>query len=332
MAKRTRLGFLDEIKEKAHGMQPAAADESEGAQEGRSFMQQRKERIAQVDNKTKALEMRPVRRVDPAKCRIRDGHNRRYDLLNEQRCKDLIDSIKAQGQQIPAIVREVEDDPAFYYEIIAGSRRKWVAEHLDRPLLVEIRTLTDREAFQLADAENRTREDISDYERAIEYAGALKSFFTSQKQMAAAMEVSEAWLTYYLQLASFPDDVVGAFPSIFDIKTSYAKKLSPLLNDKRKRESVIQRAREIRAESEREGGYRRGTEVFKALVAAGEARPKKGGLIVDETYTSTDGNELFRVTRAARGGVKIEFPKGLAANREELERLLIEAARKHVGH
>ena len=46
--------------------------------------------------------------VDPARCRMWSGHNREYGLLNEQRCEDLIESIKAQGrQEMPAIVRRV---------------------------------------------------------------------------------------------------------------------------------------------------------------------------------------------------------------------------------
>ncbi|OYZ97918.1 MAG: replication protein B, partial [Novosphingobium sp. 17-62-8] len=36
--------------------------------------------------------------VDPAKCRMWAGHNRDYALLNEERCSDLIESIKAQGR------------------------------------------------------------------------------------------------------------------------------------------------------------------------------------------------------------------------------------------
>ena len=52
--------------------------------------------------------------VDPAKCRMWAGHNRDYALLNEERCADLIESIKAQGrQEIPAIVRRLSGDDGF---------------------------------------------------------------------------------------------------------------------------------------------------------------------------------------------------------------------------
>ena len=50
--------------------------------------------------------------VDPARCRIWEGHNRDYAALSAENCADLIESFKAQGrQEVPAIVRRVADDP-----------------------------------------------------------------------------------------------------------------------------------------------------------------------------------------------------------------------------
>src|SRR3546814_19703855 len=92
------------------------------------------------------------------------GHNREYALLNEERCADLIESIKAQGkQEMPAIVRRVKDDPAFDFEVICGARRHWPISWLRAHnyqvfrFLVDIRSLTYEEAFRLADLANRAR-------------------------------------------------------------------------------------------------------------------------------------------------------------------------------
>ena len=69
--------------------------------------------------------------VDPARCRMWTGHNREYALLNEERCGDLIESIKAQGrQEIPAIVRRVAGDPDIDFEVICGARRHWTISWL----------------------------------------------------------------------------------------------------------------------------------------------------------------------------------------------------------
>ena len=68
-----------------------------------------------------------------------------------------------------------------------------------------VANLTDEEAFRLSDIENRDREDISDYERATDYADALGRYYENrQNAMAERLEVSEAWLSRYLLLAKTP--------------------------------------------------------------------------------------------------------------------------------
>lgn len=101
------------------------------------------------------------------------------------------------------------DGPRF--EVICGARRHFAVSWLranNYPqfrYLVEERALTDEEAFRLADIENRDREDLSDYERAVDYAQALERYYGGrQKTMATRLEVSEAWLSRYLQLAKLP--------------------------------------------------------------------------------------------------------------------------------
>ena len=57
-------------------------------------------------------EEKVLRWVDPARCVMWSRHNRAYDLLTEENCRDLIDSLRAQGQQeFPAIVRRRMHEP-----------------------------------------------------------------------------------------------------------------------------------------------------------------------------------------------------------------------------
>ena len=101
---------------------------------------------------TGALVNRATELVDPARCRMWHGHNRDYAALSEERCRDLIDSLKAQGkQEMPALVRRVRDDPDHDFEVISGARRHWSVSWLrshnypEFRFLVEIRELTDEE-------------------------------------------------------------------------------------------------------------------------------------------------------------------------------------------
>lgn len=232
------------------------------------------------------LEEKTLRWVDPARCRMWDRHNRDYALLTEDNCRDLIDGIRAQGrQEFPAIVRPI-DDPDHDFEVICGARRhfavSWLRAH-NYPqfrYLVESRTLTDEEAFRLADIENRDREDISDYERAIDYADAVARYYGGrQKAMAERLEVSQPWLSRYLQLARLPDVIVSAFANVREIRERNARELKPLLGDPASADAVLAEAavlaREQRAAREGQGGYVDAASVMRRLTRAGRpARPE----------------------------------------------------------
>ncbi|WP_128255524.1 ParB/RepB/Spo0J family partition protein [Falsirhodobacter deserti] len=197
-------------------------------------------------------EEKTLRWVDPAQCVMWERHNREYALLNEHSCADLINSIKAQGrQEFPAIVRKKGDG----YEVICGARRHFAISWLranNYPqfrYLIDVRDLTDEEAFRLADIENRDREDISDYERARDYAQALEAYYGGrQKAMAERLEVSEGWLSRYLQLAKLPDIIIQSYASLREVKELHARTLKPLLADSATRDAVLQVAADLAAE------------------------------------------------------------------------------------
>ena len=189
---------------------------------------------------------RAVEQVDPARCRIWSEHNRDYAKLNEDRCADLIESFKAQGrQEFPAIVRRVQDEPGIDFEVI--SRRppaldgQLAARSITTPtsaILVEVRELTDEEAFRISDLENRARDDLSDIERARDYLKALgRHYGGKQKDMAERLKVSEAWLSRYLDLARLPAELVAAFADPHELKIKHVTQLKPLLkpDDRAKR-------------------------------------------------------------------------------------------------
>ena len=103
----------------------------------------------------------------------------------------------------------------------------WLREN-DYPefrFLIDVRDLTDEQAFRLSDIENRDHLDLSDYERAVDYRDALKRYYRSQKEMAARLEVSEAWLSRYLDLASLPQEVVRAFGDVTEMRVKHGRDL-----------------------------------------------------------------------------------------------------------
>ncbi|MEM6388580.1 MAG: ParB/RepB/Spo0J family partition protein [Pseudomonadota bacterium] len=259
--------------------------------------------------------------VDPATCRMWARHNRDYALLTEHTCRDLIDGIKAQGQQeFPAIVRRL-DGETHAYEVICGARRHFAVSWLRAnnypqfKYLVEVRDLTDEEAFRLADIENRERDDISDYERARDYAQAIDLYYGGkQRAMAERLEVSEGWLSRYLQLARLPDEVIAAFASIRDIRELHARGLKPLLVKPADRGAVFGEAEQIAKEQQaaRDG---QGAPVEAAKVLArlkGAARPPASKpKSTTKTYGSSPVDTPLIARRAGRKTM-IEVPDSLS--------------------
>ncbi|MTH80280.1 ParB/RepB/Spo0J family partition protein [Paracoccus aestuariivivens] len=267
-------------------------------------------------------EEKVLRWVDPANCRMWSRHNRAYGLLNENNCCDLIDSLKAQGQQeFPAIVRRLSPGQDYEYEVICGARRHFAVSWLranNYPqffYLIEVRDLTDEEAFRLADIENRDRVDLSDYERACDYLQALDLYYGGkQKAMAARLEVSEAWLSRYLYLARLPQAVVDAWPQITELKELHARRLRPLLAQAE--EQVLTAAAVIAAEQD---CARRGQGAF---LPAAKVLSRLRAAVVGPERAAGDYAGLTIQTREGR--VRIEFPKDLSEGelRAALERFL----------
>ncbi len=273
-------------------------------------------------------EEKVLRWVDPASCVMWARHNRAYELLSEENCRDLIDSIRAQGQQeFPAIVRRLPAGQGAEYEVICGARRHFAISWLranNYPqfrYLIEVRDLTDEEAFRLADIENRDRADLSDYERARDYLSALDLYYGGkQKSMAARLEVSEAWLSRYLYLARLPLVIVEAWPQITEIKELHARSVRPLLNDAE--DKVLAEAKAIAAEQDRarkgQGGYVPVPKVLARLKAAAYGTEMAAG--------ASQASEGVSVSR--RGGkIRLEFPQEMS--REELGQALDDFLRSY---
>lgn len=262
------------------------------------------------------LEEKTLQWVDPSRCRMWERHNRDYALLTEDNCRDLIDGIRSQGrQEFPAIVRPVDDED-FDFEVICGARRHFAVSWLRAnnytqfKYLVEVRDLSDEEAFRLADIENRDREDISDYERAIDYADAVARYYNGkQKAMAARLEVSEPWLSRYLQLAKLPQQVVQAFPSIRDIRERNARELKPLLSEQPSSGRVLEEAELLAEEQENAhagmGGFVDATDVMRRLIKAGKPKVEKP-VKAEKIYRRSIHEKGIRVSEKGRKTV-IEF-------------------------
>lgn len=264
--------------------------------------------------------------VDPARCRPWRLHNRDLDHLSEDTCRDLIDSfLSAKKQRIPAIVRRLKDDPEYEFEIIAGVRRWWAVSwlrdhhHPEYDYLVTIQNVTDEEAFRVSDVENRSRKDISDWERAKEYTIALAEFYDgSQSQMAEHLHLSRSWLSRLLDVARLPEELVLAFTDTHDITVRVARDIKPLAGDTKAFAKMREEADHI-AEQRAKGLLNlSGPEVAKRLVNATVQPAAKGDR--DKEVIGKGGKVILRYMKVRGGGLTIKIvPKTGAAAAEILK-------------
>lgn len=194
-----------------------------------------------------APETRGVRRLlSPFRCRVWAQHSRPEEQLTDSACKSLLDSIAQNGQHQPALGRPARDDPDFDIEIICGARRHAVARALGRELLVEVREMTDAQAYVAMYEENLLREGDSPYVRGQILARALRSHaYSSQEELGRAFQVSHSAVSRLLMLAQLPSVVVGAFASPADIREGWGVELHKLWSDKARQSALAARAREL---------------------------------------------------------------------------------------
>ena len=227
--------------------------------------------------------------VDPAECRLWEYHDRDDSRLNQAFCQDLIDSFLANGgQKMPALVRRATDGGAQRYEIIAGARRYWTVNWLREnnypqfEFLVQVVDCTDEEAFRLNLLENLDRKDVSDYERACNFAEALKTYYhDSQAEMAKRLEKTESWVSRFVAMAKLPEPIINAYPSIHDLKVTHASELLKLVTNAATSEKVLSEAKNLHAEhqtrSRESSKAMSGAEVLKRLKLAAASKKGRGG-------------------------------------------------------
>lgn len=245
-----------------------------------------------------------VQFVDPFRCRMWDLHDRLDAHITEESCKTEIESFRRHGQIVPALGRKLVGDPTHDYELIFGARRLFIARHLNKPLLVELRSMTDREAIVAMDIENRHRQDISPYERGLSYANWLRAGnFASQDDIAKSLKISASQVSRLLKIARLPSVVVDAFSAATEICESWGLEIALALENPERRPAIIRAARALGAKQPRE----RSEVVYRELLLSGEKSHKAKRAVHDEVVFDDGGGPLFRV-RYQRNAVAFVLP------------------------
>ncbi|MDY0960290.1 ParB/RepB/Spo0J family partition protein [Sphingomonas sp. CFBP8993] len=317
MARKQSDYLADLLAEEGEGAIPANERPAPEARSRGTTLLGRESALARVASG----EVRQVTQLllDPARVKIWPGNARHYDLLSEDQCRELIDSIIAEGgQKVPAVVRRIEGDPDHDFEVIAGTRRHWSISWLransypDMAFVAQVAQLDDEAAFRLADLENRARADVSDLERARNYLSALRTHYGNhQTRMAERLKLSKGWLSKMLKVGALPDAVIAAFASPHEVQLKSGYALAQAMQDEAEAHAITGMAKEIACEQaeRREHGKPAipAANVVRRLLGARKMMMGEDGGAEPYRYANGHGRDVLSIQAINRHGVTVRL-------------------------
>ena len=143
--------------------------------------------------------------------------------------------------------------------------------------------------------------------------------------MSQRLQVSEAWLSRYLELARLPVEIVRAFGSLNVIGISHAASIAPLTRIDRTREALLTEAVILLNEQQNRQASQQAilppSVVVQRLVKAGRADAVRGRRVskpTDYTVRARDGAVIARGMKKGRGGgITIFLPAAKQSDAEQ---------------
>jgi ParB family chromosome partitioning protein len=178
-----------------------------------------------------------VLRLDPKRVRATEYINRdeRAFLESDPKFQELKESLRLNGQEQPIRVRPVAGDASADYEIVSGHRRHRACLALDESTeggfavfaLLDAKASESRDLVLKMYRENEERADLSAFEKGSMFRQWLATgVFAEQGELAAAIGVSDATVTKYLQIAELPSSVLSAFGDPREIAVRWSHDLT----------------------------------------------------------------------------------------------------------
>ncbi len=157
-------------------------------------------------------------------------------VFDEEKLKELADSIKERGVFQPIIVKRSIKG----YEIIAGERRVKASQMAGLETIPAIvRDFSDEDMMEIALLENLQRENLNAIEEANAYKKLLDNLSLTQEELAKKLGKSRSHITNMLGLLNLPEEVKNLINED-KISMSHARVLSKI-EDKEKIDEFVDR-------------------------------------------------------------------------------------------
>lgn len=237
--------------------------------------------------------------VNPEECEPWKYANRQEGELGD--IDGLIDSIKAHKQLQPALIR---NHPAPHgkikYEVIFGRRRYIACLKLGIPFLAIRKDISNiQDAIASQDAENKLRNDVSNYSNAMLYKRLLdESVFKTERELAEKLRLSYSTLNDLMAYSKIPHDIIKKIPDIHSLSKQLAVKIVQLLNKSENNHQKIlnfahQLGKSISSQSKLEKRMETKISESNNQSAISESGAKY--------YSMTNGKKLFTLKSDRRG-------------------------------
>lgn len=129
-------------------------------------------------------------------------------IFNDEKIKELAQTIHTHGMIQPIIVRKLDEEK---FEIIAGERRWRAVKTLEwETIPAIIRQMTDAETASIALIENLQREELTVIEEAKAYASLLELHSLTQEALAQRLGKNQSTIANKLRLLKLPEAVQEA--------------------------------------------------------------------------------------------------------------------------
>lgn len=128
--------------------------------------------------------------------------------FDEEKLKELSDSIAAKGIIQPLVVRRAKEGSKFL--LIAGERRLRAAKMAGVRLVpVVLRNSSDKETLELALIENIQRENLNCVEIALSYFQLMEDFQLTQEEVASRVGKTRSSVANHVRLLKLPEDIIN---------------------------------------------------------------------------------------------------------------------------
>ena len=165
--------------------------------------------------------------------------------FNEEKLKELINSIREKGIIQPVVVRPVGDE----YELIAGERRFRAVKDLGYSHIPAIvKEVDDADSLEMSLIENIQREELNAIEEANAYRQLIEQFKFSQEEISKAVGKDKSSVSNTLRLLTLPT-IVRQYIEQDLISMGHAKAILALNTEREKiryAKKVIRKALSVR--------------------------------------------------------------------------------------